>query len=411
MRPAAAPGAAAGAAAVGGGSKFCRRKAVTWDVFIVLKGAAVDAQPVDRSPTKETVAKAVVMRESMGEGYHKVGRAPESADPVYGSSRLGHVLVMSDLPAELSALLSPAERIAYAIAARANRGKLTKRVATAYLRGFSRPLVSACSSNLLHTMGVENLTALAPDRGVLVASNHRSFFDLYVISDQMLRSCPWVDSMYFPVRSEYFYTHASGTLVNASMSALAMYPPIFRDPTKRPLNEHAVQILKQRCASAGAVIGIHPEGTRGTGDDPYTLLPPKAGTGEIIFHARPIVLPVFLLGISNSMLGQFKGNVSRTGDPITVCYGKPLDLSAYFDRPATHETYLQISAAVCDAISDLGRQERELRRERGLPPPRAYRSNKAPAGVSGKPTRSPDMPPPDRDAAAHASSAPPAPPA
>lgn len=318
---------------------------------------------------------------------------------------------MSPLPAELSALLSPAERIAYAIAARANRGNLTKRAATAYLRGFARRLVSACSSNLLHTKGVENLSALAPDRGVLVASNHRSFFDLYVISDQMLRSCAWIDSLYFPVRSEYFYTHASGTVVNASMSALAMYPPIFRDPAKRPLNEHAVKILKERCAAAGAVIGIHPEGKRGTGDDPYTLLPPKAGTGEIIFHAQPIVLPVFLLGISNSMLGQLKGNMAKTGDPITVCYGKPLDLSAYFHRPAGHDTYLAISAAVCDAISDLGRQERELRRERGLPPPRSYRakSSAVPASLE-KPSRSGAAPTTEREVAVHASSAPPAPP-
>jgi 1-acyl-sn-glycerol-3-phosphate acyltransferase len=320
---------------------------------------------------------------------------------------------MGHLPAELSALLSPAERIAYAVAERANRGTLTKRAATAYLRHFPRRLVSACSRNLLHVAGLENLTALAPDRGVLVASNHRSFFDLYVISDQMLRSCPWVDSLYFPVRSEFFYTRASGTLVNAAMSALAMYPPIFRDPAKRPLNEHAVQVLKSRCTSPGALIGIHPEGKRGTGDDPYAMLPPKAGTGEIVFHAKPIVLPVFLLGISNSLVGQLEGNQRKTGEPITVCYGKPLDLSAYFDRPAEHATYLAISAAVCDAIADLGRQERELRRERGLPPPRSYRVKDVAEDLRAKGAASPRAPRAslaERDPVG-ASSSPPSPPA
>jgi hypothetical protein len=35
----------------------------------------------------ETVAKAMVIRESIREGYHKVGRVPESVvDTVYGGS-------------------------------------------------------------------------------------------------------------------------------------------------------------------------------------------------------------------------------------------------------------------------------------------------------------------------------------
>ena len=184
---------------------------------------------------------------------------------------------MSPLTPAQRALLSPRERAAFAIADRVNRGGLLKRAATLYLRSVGRNIVRAGSGNLLHQVGIENLSALAPDRGVLVASNHRSFFDLYVISDQMLRSCPWIDSMYFPVRSEFFYTHASGTVVNAAMSALAMYPPIFRDPAKRPLNDYAVQVLKEKCVKPGAVIGIHPEGKRGMSDDPYQLLPAKPG--------------------------------------------------------------------------------------------------------------------------------------
>lgn len=355
----------------------------------------------------ETVAKAMVIRESIREGYHKVGRTPESVDPVYGRPRLGHVLVMSPLTPAQWALLSPRERAAFAIADRVNRGTLLKKAATLYLRGFARNFVRSGSSNLLHQVGLENLAELAPDRGVLVASNHRSFFDLYVISDQMLRSCSWIDSMYFPVRSEFFYTHASGTVVNAAMSALAMYPPIFRDPAKRPLNDYAVNVLKEKCLKPGTLIGIHPEGKRGTGDDPYELLPAKAGTGEIIYHANPIVVPVFLLGIGNDLPKQMKSNWDGTGEPITVCYGKPLDLSSYLSMPATNDTYKTISRAVCTAITELGTQERALRRDRGLPPPRSYRVKESAAPVA---TKDQSSHPPERETPLHTSSAPPAPP-
>lgn len=297
---------------------------------------------------------------------------------------------MKSLSPEQRALLSPRERAAFAIADRVNRGPVLKQVATRYLRMVGCQIVSSASKNLLYPQGVDNLARLAPERGVLVASNHRSFFDLYVISEQMLRTCPWIESMYFPVRSDFFYTHPAGTAVNAAASALAMYPPIFRDPKKRPLNDYAVELLKEQCLKPGTVIGIHPEGKRGTGDDPYELLPAKAGTGEIIYHANPIVLPVFLLGIGNDLGKQWRSNQNGSGEPITVNYGTPLDLSSYLARPATNETYKAISNAVCDAIRDLGERDKKLRRDLGLPPPRALRkagSTDGAASTSTVPSR------------------------
>lgn len=292
---------------------------------------------------------------------------------VYESPGTGHVPVMLKLTPAQRALLTPRERLFFSVADRVNRVPALKAAATQYLRSVSRPFVRSGSGRLLQPTGIENLAGLAPDRGVLVASNHRSFFDLYVISDQMLRSCPWIARMYFPVRSEFFYTQASGTVVNAAMSMLAMYPPIFRDPARRPLNDYAIDVLKEECTRVGTVIGIHPEGTRGTGDDPYTMLPAKPGTGEIIYHANPIVVPVFLLGLGNDIGKQIKSNFDGKGEPITVVYGKPLDLSAWRNEPPTVETYKAISNAVREAIMELGEQEKALRKERGLPPPRALR--------------------------------------
>jgi 1-acyl-sn-glycerol-3-phosphate acyltransferase len=298
---------------------------------------------------------------------------------------------MLKLTAEQRALLTPRERVFFSIADRVNRVPALKAAATQYLRSVSRPFVRSGSGRLLQPTGLENLTNLSPDRGVLVASNHRSFFDLYVISDQLLRSCPWIARMYFPVRSDYFYTHATGTLVNAAMSMLAMYPPIFRDPSRRTLNDYAIDVLKEECSRVGTVIGIHPEGTRGTGDDPYTLLPAKPGTGEIVYHANPIVVPVFLLGLGNDLPKQIRSNFDGRGEPITVVYGKPLDLSAWQKEPPTVETYKAISNVIREAIIALGEDEKALRKARGLPPPRAARARQpANGGASPAATTTPE---------------------
>ena len=295
---------------------------------------------------------------------------------------------MRNLTPEHRALLSMSERAAFAIADRVNRGPRLKAAATQYLRSVARPFVRLSSGRLLHQAGLENLTALNPDRGVLLASNHRSFFDLYVVGDELLRACDWVERMYFPVRSDYFYTHATGTLVNAAMSMLSMYPPIFRDPKKRALNDYAIEFLKEEGARRGTVIGIHPEGRRNTGDDPYEMLPAKPGTGEIIYHANPIVVPAFQLGMINSFPAQFKGNYDGTGDRITVVYGKPLDLSAYLTRPACGETYRAISDAVRDAILDIAEEEKVFRKGLGLPPARPLTAHPGPRAT---PPTSPRM--------------------
>ena len=81
------------------------------------------------------------------------------------------------------------------------------------------------SQHLQRISGLEHVRDLAPDRGVFLVANHRSFFDFYVISAVVLRNSDWVKRMYFPVRSTFFYEGVAGMAVNAVMSAMAMYPP------------------------------------------------------------------------------------------------------------------------------------------------------------------------------------------
>ncbi|GAC1353160.1 MAG: hypothetical protein NVSMB1_23670 [Polyangiales bacterium] len=259
------------------------------------------------------------------------------------------------------------ERVAFGIADRVNRRPLLKRAAQSYLRVVGAEWVHACTKNLVHVSGMENLRSLSPDRGVVLVANHRSFFDLYVIASVFLRASHWVSSMYFPVRGDYFYERPDGVLVNALMSAMAMYPPIMRKPSKRSFNQYSVDLLSELLQHRGTVVGMHPEGTRNKTDDPYTLLPAQPGIGQMVYHAKPIVLPVFILGLSNDLPRQVAGNFTGKGDPITIVFGPPVNLDRFYVDPPRLRTYKKIADHLRDTLIKLGQREKAFRASKHLP--------------------------------------------
>lgn len=269
-------------------------------------------------------------------------------------------------PEQLSCL-TPMERVAFTVADRSNRWPILKRTGQAYLRTIGRSWVHHCTKNLLHVHGREHLEALTPDRGVMLVSNHRSFFDMYVIAAVLFRTVDWVKNLYFPVRSDYFYDRADGIVLNGIMSAMAMYPPILRDPRKRSFNQFSIDILSELGRQPGNVIGMHPEGTRNKGDDPYTLLTVRPGSGQLVHEAHPIVVPMFTLGLGNDFPRQVRSNFDGTGEPITLVIGKPLDLSSFYEEPANLKTYTRITERIGSEIAALGQEERAIRKRDGLP--------------------------------------------
>lgn len=260
------------------------------------------------------------------------------------------------------------ERVAFALCDKVNRQPLLKRAGHFYLKTFGASWVYHCTKNLIHINGIEHVKRLNPNRGVIFVANHRSFFDLYVTSSVLLRHTDWIERMYFPVRSTYFYERPDGVLVNAVMSALAMYPPILRDANKkRGFNQFAVEALAELCEQRGTIVGIHPEGTRGKHPDPYTLLPTQIGAGNIAYHAKAIVLPVFILGVSNDFVRQVSGNFDGRGAPITVNFGAPLELDALYAQKGRLAVYRNIADEMTRAIKALGEEDKIFRRARGLP--------------------------------------------
>ena len=262
------------------------------------------------------------------------------------------------------------ERGSFALADFVNSNDLAKEAAQAFLSSVGSAWVYYCSRNLIHLRGLSNVRDLSPPRGLLLASNHRSLFDQYVISCWLFRTTRLLRRIYFPVRSDFFYERPMGVLVSLVMSALAMYPPVFRDPRKRDFNNYSVRRLIQILGQPGSVVGVHPEGTRNRGDDPYRLLPAQPGIGKLIMEARPTVVPIFINGLSNDFLTQVKANFDGQGEPIIVVFGEPLDLAPFYDKGNRLRTQKEVADFVLERIAGLGQREREYREELRVSPVR-----------------------------------------
>jgi 1-acyl-sn-glycerol-3-phosphate acyltransferase len=175
----------------------------------------------------------------------------------------------------------------------------------------------------------------------------------------------WSRRISFPVRSNFFYETTTGVLVNYLLSLGAMYPPIFRDRSKASLNKDAVDRLIEYVSRPGSIAGVHPEGTRNKGDDPYQLLKAQPGIGEIALKARPVIVPVFVNGMSNSVLRETVTGqqlASRRTCPIVVVYGDPLDISEFDGQLPRAALYKQVADKILGGIAALIPREKELRR-------------------------------------------------
>ena len=220
--------------------------------------------------------------------------------------------------------------------------------------------IRAATSRLRHVHGLERLLPWDPEGSLVLVANHRSFFDLYVTTAELVaRGLP--QRILFPVRSNFFYDHPLGLFVNAAMSFLAMYPPIFRDRSRAALNVASLNELADLLRSGGFFVGMHPEGTRKKDDDPYTFLPAQSGVGRVIWQARVPVVPVFVNGLGNNLLQQVVAGVTGHGQQIYVVFGAPIDFGTLLDRPASPRLYKLLAERCLAAIGELGQEERALR--------------------------------------------------
>jgi 1-acyl-sn-glycerol-3-phosphate acyltransferase len=220
--------------------------------------------------------------------------------------------------------------------------------------------IRAVTSSQRHVHGLERLPRWDCSGSIVCVANHRSFFDLYVTTAELVaHDLP--HRILFPVRSTFFYDHPLGPLVNGIMSFFAMYPPVFRDKKRTALNLASLDELAALLRRGGFFVGMHPEGTRKTDDDPYTLLPPQSGVGRVIRKARVPVVPVFVNGLGNDFVDQVALGLAKRGPPIHIVFGAPIDLGPLLDAPESPRTYRRIAERCVEEIAALGQEEKRIR--------------------------------------------------
>ena len=257
------------------------------------------------------------------------------------------------------------EQVALTLMRFANERDLPKRLQYRFLRTITQFWVYRTIHRRLLVDGVDMLKELDPDRGVVMVSNHRTFFDQYVMMLCLYEAnVDWAERLFFPIRAKFFYERPAGLLLNMLIGGGAMYPPIFRDRSRSQQNKVTLEQLATYLQRRGTLVGIHPEGTRGKGPDPYELLPAQPGVGQVILRAHPIVIPLFLNGISNQMLREtqknYQANIGQT-DPVIACFGAPVDYSEYTAKKPRAALYKRVADKTRDAITALGQREQAIR--------------------------------------------------
>ena len=286
------------------------------------------------------------------------GQSPKPQD-------LSPDLHASDPTPEELAVLALMERFAFKVAHRMNQGRW-KLFWTWCQRTVGSRWIQVATYRLMNVYGIEHLNAVSHDRPLLLVANHRSFFDMYAVSSVLFRRVKWRKTLYFPVRSRFFYESPVGMLVNMLMGWWSMYPPIFAENEKRIFDKYSVRRLAQLCREgSGHVIGFHPEGKRNRSDDAYSYLRAQPGVGKLIKESAPQVIPVFIAGLGNSLFRQVLGNWTN-GEPIRIRFGAPLELGAFLEKKDHVRTYKEIAEFVMSKIAELGEEDRKTFALQGL---------------------------------------------
>jgi 1-acyl-sn-glycerol-3-phosphate acyltransferase len=261
------------------------------------------------------------------------------------------------LPPEVVRGLAPLERWHVRAAQAMNREPL-KRFWTLLQRTIGARLVRWLVHGHTDMYGLEHVVAADRSRPILLVANHRTYFDMFVVTSLLFRHTRVIRRIFFPVVGQYYYQSLGGMALNAVFGSWAMFPPLFALPTHREFDRHALELLVDLCREGeGHIIGIHPEGGRNRNPDPYSLMRIQPGTGRIIHMARPQVIPVFLAGISNDPRDHVRAHWRRDRR-VRVHFGPALDLSAFYELPPKGSTYKSLTDYVMSQVIALGEQDR-----------------------------------------------------
>lgn len=159
-------------------------------------------------------------------------------------------------------------------------------------------------SSRIHVIGWEKTNR---DGGFLLAGNHISHFDPFIISSVVRRKIDWM------AMAEFFPLPVLGFLLRA-VDAF----PVDRDRADRKTIRTAIERLKQ-----GRILGLFPEG--GIRDGARSLLegaPLRAGASTLAHIAGVPILPCVIVG--SDRLYSKKSWLPLRRTPIWIAFGDPI---------------------------------------------------------------------------------------
>ncbi|MCX6951025.1 MAG: lysophospholipid acyltransferase family protein [Verrucomicrobia bacterium] len=178
-------------------------------------------------------------------------------------------------------------------------------------------------------VGVEHLPATG---GHLIAANHASHLDPFILGSQMPRQVT-----FFARKTLWKPGFASWWLDRVGVI------PVDRDGgSDVGAIKRVLAALKQE-----KIIIMFPEGTRSPDGH---LQKPKAGVGLFACRTQVAVVPARIFGSFEAF--DRRGRI-RLGVPVTVVFGKPLPASAYDDPAAGKERYQVASDRIMAEIAKL----------------------------------------------------------
>jgi 1-acyl-sn-glycerol-3-phosphate acyltransferase len=187
--------------------------------------------------------------------------------------------------------------------------------------------------------GLENVPRIGP---IILASNHLSFADSLVIPIVAPRK------VVFLAKSDYFRGGGvKGTLQKAWFEGMGLIP-VDRDDSRAAIAslDTALEVLGR-----GEAFGIYPEGTRSRDGRLYRG---RTGVAHLALTAGVPVVPV---GITGTEKLQPVGSRLPRVVPITVEFGKPIEVAGRYDGVPLGKARRVVTDEVMAAIQALSGQE------------------------------------------------------
>jgi 1-acyl-sn-glycerol-3-phosphate acyltransferase len=177
---------------------------------------------------------------------------------------------------------------------------------------------------------------LPTDQGAVIVANHRSSVDPFFIQIVVGRYVSWM------VAREYCEHIAFRWFLRRARTI-----PVNRSGIDTAATKMAIRIV-----SEGGFVGMFPEGRINTTDD--LLLPGRPGAVLIALKGRVPILPCYIEG---APYGGTAWSPLLIPARVTVRFGEPIDLSAYYDAPQEPGTVGEILLGVMSEIAKLAGRE------------------------------------------------------